>query len=249
MKIETIKELLVKDKSCYFEIYNDFCKLNNTYKIQDQDVIAFEYALTFATDNLELDSHQLLCSMYALVMGYCFTSFYWRAKKYVHQVISLIEQNAHSLKNEMISEMLVELGDYYRMVSNQKEALNCYKKAFEYLKDGDTLFKIVVATKCLDPDYEFKFNEQELQKLYPSDIKRILMATEGKGFLKIDPIENSEEFQSVYNEVHEQMLEILNQEGDLHLAIQKWGILEDLYLKKGIVWKNPKMMNPRVMFD
>ena len=38
--------------------------------------------------------------------------------------------------------------------------------------------------------------------------------------------------------------------GDLHIPYQRWDLIEKYFLEEfNIKWKNPKIMNPRVMFD
>ena len=38
--------------------------------------------------------------------------------------------------------------------------------------------------------------------------------------------------------------------GDLHIPYHRWDLMQKYYKEKyDIDWKNPKQMNPRVMFD
>ena len=78
---------------------------------------------------------------------------------------------------------------------------------------------------------------------------RVELALKKKGYLKVDPVENTKEFLDIYDEVHEEAMDIIEKEGDLHLCHQLWGVLFDLYLARGVMWSSPALMNPGTRFD
>ena len=66
--------------------------------------------------------------------------------------------------------------------------------------------------------------------------------------LKHDPIEMSEQYLSVIDEVEEKIDKnrTLYGMGSCH---EMWALKEQYLLEKGIKWKSPQAMNPRVLFD
>ena len=250
MDIEKVKKDLQKgNEMTVIQIFNEFTVLLDTHEIKESDVDSYSYAIEYAKEKLNFPTSTLIILTVALLRGYHYTRYPWRAKKYAVYIIEELEGTKESFNKEQISDIYYDLGVFYRLVSNAKQALFCYEKSYEYVKNGNTFYNIVVCNKILDENHKFEFSTEEIKEHFPNDAQRIINAMEGKGYLKVDPIENSDEFQAVYDEVNEEALKILEKEGDLHLAIQKWGILFDLYLKRGIMWKSPHMMNPRVMFD
>lgn len=66
--------------------------------------------------------------------------------------------------------------------------------------------------------------------------------------LKHDPIEMSEEYLAVIDEVEEKIDKNRTMRG-MGSCHEIWGLKYEYLLEKGIHWKSPQMLNPRVMFD
>ncbi len=66
--------------------------------------------------------------------------------------------------------------------------------------------------------------------------------------LKADPIEMSEEYLAVIDEVEERIEKNRKYHG-MGSCYETWALKEQYLLEKGIRWKSPHILNPRVMFD
>lgn len=66
--------------------------------------------------------------------------------------------------------------------------------------------------------------------------------------LKQDPIEMSEEYLAVIDEVEEK-IEKNRKSFGMGSCYEYWELKERFLLEKGIKWKSPALLNPRVLFD
>ena len=66
--------------------------------------------------------------------------------------------------------------------------------------------------------------------------------------LKNDPVEMSEEYLAVIDEVEERIAKNKTMSG-MGSCHEIWDLKFQYLLEKGIKWKSPSLMNPRVMFD
>ena len=80
-----------------------------------------------------------------------------------------------------------------------------------------------------------------LEKVYQDRMSR-------RRNLKADPIEMSEEYLAVIDEVEEKIKKNRKHFG-MGSCYEYWNLKEEYLLEKGIRWKSPHIMNPRVMFD
>ena len=83
--------------------------------------------------------------------------------------------------------------------------------------------------------------EDKVNTIYNSRMKR-------RRGLKNDPIEMSEEYLSVIDEVEEKIANNRTIYG-MGACHEVWALKEQYLLEKGIVWKSPARLNPGVMFD
>lgn len=80
-----------------------------------------------------------------------------------------------------------------------------------------------------------------LEKVYQERMSR-------RRNLKADPVEMSEEYLAVIDEVEEKIKKNRKHFG-MGSCYEYWNLKEEYLLEKGIRWKSPHIMNPRVMFD
>lgn len=66
--------------------------------------------------------------------------------------------------------------------------------------------------------------------------------------LKNDPVEMSEEYLAVIDEVEEKIAKNRTLFG-MGACYEIWALKEQYLLEKGIIWKSPHILNPGVMFD
>ena len=83
--------------------------------------------------------------------------------------------------------------------------------------------------------------EEEVNRIHASRMAR-------RRTLKADPVEMSEEYLAVIDEVEAKIDENIgeNVRGLCHAI---WALKEQYLAEKGILWRSPAMMNPRVHFD
>lgn len=68
--------------------------------------------------------------------------------------------------------------------------------------------------------------------------------------LKYDPVEDSETYLSVIDEVERKLYDELKDEPrSMGFCFRYWAAKRALLEQYGITWRSPQMMNPRVMFD
>ena len=246
MKKETVSNLLLnKDlESSFMEVFKDTVELVNNHTLEQEDIDGYLYIydLAIRTGEVEYEGENIVYVEMLTVNVYRFSKYYWRGRPHADYLFNLLNDDTNLSKGVKAS-FYFELGTYYRSISRYQKALSCFEKAFAYKKEEPTLYYIILTERFLHPDKDIEVKQTSL--ISP----RVKLALQGKGGLKIDPVEKTELFQSVYDEVHEEAMEIIEKEGDLHLCFQLWNILTELYLKRGISWRSPALMNPNVRFD
>ena len=91
-------------------------------------------------------------------------------------------------------------------------------------------------------------NKLQIQKEYGKYAMIVLSGIQEPGF-KIDPVEFTEGFAEKFQEVMWKVEEEIDKVGDLHTIYQRWSLREKYFAEMNITWRNPKTMNPDVMFD
>ena len=131
-------------------------------------------------------------------------------------------------------------------------ALKLYCDHGKKANDVDTLFYNILVDRnyyvdddCFDILNKVRgthlIEPEIIQKNYDSVMMR-------RRSLKHDPVEMSEEYLAVIDEVEEKIdhNRTLYGMGSCH---EIWGLKYEYLLEKGIDWKSPQVLNPRVMFD
>lgn len=66
-----------------------------------------------------------------------------------------------------------------------------------------------------------------------------------RGFIKNDPVEKTEEYLAVIDEVEER----IDKEKTMDFCMEYWSLKAKFLLERGIIWHSPTELNPDVMFD
>lgn len=66
-----------------------------------------------------------------------------------------------------------------------------------------------------------------------------------RGFIKNDPIEKTEEYLAVIDEVEER----IDKEKTMDFCMEYWNLKAEYLFEHGIIWRSPAQLNPGVMFD
>ena len=131
-------------------------------------------------------------------------------------------------------------------------ALKLYCDHNKKAKDVDTLLYDILVDRnyyvdddCFDVLDKVKgtllIEPEIIEKINNSVMKR-------RRSLKHDPIEMSEEYLAVIDEVEEKIDKNRTMRG-MGSCHEIWALKYEYLLEKGIHWKSPQMLNPRVMFD
>lgn len=70
-------------------------------------------------------------------------------------------------------------------------------------------------------------------------------------FLKYDPVEDTPEYKAIEEQVEREIQDELRDEpqGYMGFCFRYWTVKRDVLARRGIEWRSPAIMNPRVLFD
>lgn len=156
----------------------------------------------------------------------------------------------------------------YGFLSEQYESMGRFSVAAEFRKDELTFAVALSRVQVLAPD-ELKelifhllrdrnyyvdddcedvkemvsgvIEDEEIFKLFESCFSR-------RRSLKHDPVEMTKEYLDVIDEVEEKIDRNLTYRG-MGACHEIWNLKFTYLMEKGIIWKSPAMLNPRVRFD
>ncbi len=83
--------------------------------------------------------------------------------------------------------------------------------------------------------------EKEVEKMFNFRMNR-------RRTIKNDPVEMSEEYLAVIDEVEEKIAKNRKMYG-MGSCFEVWSLKQEYLAEKGITWTSPALLNPRVMFD
>ena len=176
-------------KKAFFEVLKETSKKINNHSIEEEDIQAYLLAKAL-TDNRTFSDIQKFTSNFVTLRVYIHTNYYWRGRPYALLASTYLAKKNRISKKEK-AEFYREIASFFRMVSDYKTALSNYELAFANSHKGYDLYDIVVMHQYLNDGFTLDLPSEELEKKYPNESGRIIAALDGKGFLKIDPIENS----------------------------------------------------------
>lgn len=111
----------------------------------------------------------------------------------------------------------------------------------------DTLYRLSLLTKC---DTWLQPVEADVAALLGAEKMEEIKQKPGIGSLAVDPVEYTEEWENIIDEVEARVSEELADEPKgMGFCFTYWHVKEGILQEYGIKWRSPKRMNPRVMFD
>ena len=139
---------------------------------------------------------------------------------------------------------------YYTLAINF--AFNYYQLAGEAPNKIEDIYSYALIARnyyvdddCLDLEEMIKgtnfINPENRERIYRSAMNR-------RRSFKHDPVEMSEEYLAVIDEVEEK-IENNRQSYGLGSCHEVWNLKRQFLAEKGISWKSPAILNPRVRFD
>ena len=151
-------------------------------------------------------------------------------------------------------DVLVFISEQYESMGRFSVAaifrLNALKIAKGLDKDFNEMLYVILRDRNYYVDDDCDDVRAIVDKLLPKENieKRFNAIKQRPRSLKHDPVEMSEEYLAVIDEVEEKIDQnrTLYGMGSCH---EIWALKYDYLLEKGIDWKSPQALNPRVMFD
>lgn len=186
-----------------------------------------------------------------IIIKYQESDYPWRARDYINPLLVLLDEVGDD-KDFSCFDAIIR---FYYNVHDFMNLYHLYLKKAKFQKEKGSGFAYISIGKAMEIRNAMPENikpEFDLNKILEEylDKAEYFKKQENKTpYLKIDPIEYSEEFLSNYDEVMEEVREEIDKVGDLHIPQQLWGIMSEKFSKRGIYWKSPDLMNPGVMFD
>ena len=187
----------------------------------------------------------------------------FRDSPYLQEISDILsEQDEHDEKTLLfiydcylfLGQAYDDLGRFALSVRYREQALNIaviLKTEHNVHQNNisDVLYKLIknknyyLDDECLDTKKvaEMLLEKEEVEKIFAS-------ALASRRSLKHDPVEMSEEYLAVIDEVEEKIEKNKTLSGrGSYLEI--WSLKREYLKEKGIDWKSPAMLNPRVRFD
>ena len=78
-------------------------------------------------------------------------------------------------------------------------------------------------------------------------IRELLLSAQEsrRGLIKNDPVEKTEEYLAVIDEVEER----IDKDKTMDFCMEYWNLKAEYLFEHGIIWRSPAQINPGVMFD
>lgn len=151
-------------------------------------------------------------------------------------------------------DVLVFISEQYESMGRFSVAaifrLNALKIAGGLDKDFDEMLYLILRDRNYYVDDDCDDVRIVVDKLLPKENieKRFNAIKQRPRSLKHDPVEMSEKYLAVIDEIEEKIDQnrTLYGMGSCH---EIWALKCEYLLEKGIDWKSPQVLNPRVMFD
>ena len=222
------------------------------------DRIPVELVLFFGRNTKEKcsslsdDEYAIFC--YLLIKIKAKGRYYFAYPHIADELVAIIE-SSESMPRKSRMNFYLEAAEYYAMVCQRDKAMTYYKNAAIIANDqGDfeasayAMQKYYRLNRAFPETMQIKVDVDEIQKEYSKYAMIVLSGIQEPGF-KIDPVEFTEGFAEKFQEVMWKVEEEIDKVGDLHTIYQRWSLREKYFAEMNITWRNPKTMNPDVMFD
>ena len=190
------------------------------------------------------------------IRAYLYQNVAWRARSFVNECIELLEDVKFDKDLMMGAEIYKILGDASSCYLDCATSYICYGHSVSLYLETDYPLEyttyvarsMIIAINQLPNRDEIIPTDEEIKDTFKEYSDIIIKAKNGIGYIKHDKVEQTKEFQDVYDEVMEEV-EIIASKNNVNIPQYKWMLMADALLKRGIIWKSPQVMNPKVKFD
>ena len=202
--------------------------------------------------SLSEEEYAVLCYLLIAIKSKC--RYFFAYPRLADELVTLTDASKDT-PYRVRENFYLEAADYYDRARQRDKAMTCYKKAATIAKDnGDledsaqAMRKYYRMNQLFPKAMQVKVDEDEIKKEYGKYAHIVLEGIREKS-LKVDPVEFTEGFAEKFQEVMWKVEEEIDKVGDLHTIYQRWSLREKYFAEMNITWRNPKTMNPDVMFD
>ena len=222
-----------------------------------QEKIPMELIDFFAVNTLEkcnLSQMELAILLHLLIQIKAKTRFSFAYPHWADMLVQIAESST-DIPLQGRAGFLLEAGDYYVVACQRAKAMQCYHRVAELYRKADDLQNSAYALQkyykinnSFPANMQVEADQQQLQQQYGKFAKIVLQGVESK-VLKVDPVEFSDGFAEIFQQVMHKVEKEIDKVGDLHLVHQRWQLMAKYFEQAGICWRTPGVMNPGVRFD
>ena len=198
------------------------------------------------------EEYALLCYLLIKIKSKC--RYFFAYPHLADELVSFADAS-NDTPYRVRENFYLEAADYYDRARQRGKAMICYKKAATIAKDNDdtqdsaqAMRKYYRMNQLFPKAMQVKVDEDEIKKEYGKYAHIVLEGIREKS-LKVDPVEFTEGFAEKLQEVMWKVEAAIDKEGDFHSGYQRWQLMEQYFGEMKIRWRNPKQMNPDMMFD
>ena len=202
--------------------------------------------------SLSEEEYAVLCYLLIAIKSKC--RYFFAYPRLADELVTLTDASKDT-PYRVRENFYLEAADYYDRARQRDKAMTCYKKAATIAKDnGDleasayTMQKYYRMNQLFPKAMQVKVDEGEIKKEYGKYATIVLEGVQEKS-LKVDPVEFTEGFAEKLQEVMWKVEAAIDEEGDFRTGYQRWQLMEQYFGEMKIRWRNPKQMNPDMMFD
>ena len=154
----------------------------------------------------------------------------------------------------ILADSYAALGRFSVSAEYRFEAIKTMKRIFDLYGEIHSEAKDMLYNLLRDRNYYVDDDCEDILPYLegvvpPADIERLYSQRKARRrSLKHDPIEMSEAYLSVIDEVEEKIEKNRTMDG-MGSCFEIWGLKAEYLAEKGIYWRSPALLNPRVRFD
>ena len=206
-------------------------------------------------EHCSLSSPEEYAIFYYLIIAIKAKTRYGFAYPHIADELVACIEGSNEIPDNSRFNFYVTAGDYYVTAYRRDKAMSCYKSAALIAKEmGDLensafiLQKYYKLNNLFPVSKRVKPNLEEIELEY-GEYSKIVIDGINSNTMKVDPVEFTDKFAAHFQEVMHKVVAEIDRVGDLHTVLQRWQLMEEYFAEVKIKWKNPKLMNFKMMFD
>lgn len=206
---------------------------------------------------IELTEKEMIEICYFLMKITCKDRFYFENKYIANDLADYLLKIDETMFNyHTLINFNVDIADYYLQLHDRPKAMKYYLNASLIAKRNNDLKEAAYAlskyyklNNAFPEELKVNVDINQINEEYKEFANIIIQAINYKP-LKVCKSEFNPTFIENYFLVMREVEKIIDETKDLHIPFQRWDLIKKIYKEKyDIDWKNPKEMNPKVMFD